>query len=152
MIGGFGVCVLLAAQPRFDVASIKAGGEYDPHAYNRKHGGPGTSDPDRITFSQMSLNFLILMAYGLQNRAQIAGPAWMGESDRFFTVTATMPPDTTPEQLQLMLQDRLAERLHLAVHHETKNLPATVAPGWTKVPQMDSRYRYLSGQSCRRQL
>jgi uncharacterized protein (TIGR03435 family) len=146
MIGWFGVCALLvAAPPRFDVASIKVGGEYDPHDYNRKHGGPGTSDPGRVTYAQMPLNFLILTAYGLQNRDQIAGPAWMSEADRFFTVTATMPPDTTPEQLQLMLQNLLAERFHLAVHHETRSFPGyelTVASGGPRfhewVPGADS--------------
>jgi len=154
MIGRFGLGVLLlaapllaqpAAQPRFDVASIKVGGEYEPQNYQRKHGGPGTSDPGRVTFSQMPLDTLILMAYGLRSRDQIAGPEWMSEADRFFTVTATMPPDTTEEQMQLMLQDLLAERFHLALHHETRNFPGyelTVAPGGPKfhewVPGTDS--------------
>lgn len=125
-----------AAQPKFDAATIKVGGEYEPQNYSRKHGGPGTNDPGRIAFSQMPLNILIGIAYDLRSRDQIAGPAWMSESDRFFTVTATMSPDTTQEQMQLMLQNLLAERFHLVVHHETRNFPGfelTVAPGGPKV-------------------
>ena len=144
MIGRLGVCALLlvsqllaqpAAQPRFDVASIKVGGEYNPQIYQRHHGGPGTSDPGRITITQMPLYLLVLMAYGMPSRDQIAGPEWMSEADRYFTIDATMPPDTTPEQLQLMLQNLLAERFHLALHHETRNFPGyelTVAPGGPK--------------------
>ncbi len=144
MIGRFLVCVLLvaaplraqpAAQPRFDVASIKVGGEYDPQIYDRQHGGPGTSDPGRISITQMPLHLLVLMAYGMPSRDQIAGPEWMSEADRYFTIDATMPTDTTKEQMQLMLQNLLAERFHLVLHHETRSFPGyelTLAPGGPK--------------------
>jgi uncharacterized protein (TIGR03435 family) len=40
-----------------------------------------------------------------------------------YTIVATMPPDTTKEQFQKMLQNLLAERFHLKFHRETRNFP-----------------------------
>jgi uncharacterized protein (TIGR03435 family) len=47
-----------------------------------------------------------------------------------------MPPDTTKEQFQLMLQNLLVERFHLAVRRETRDFPGydlVVAPGGPKM-------------------
>jgi uncharacterized protein (TIGR03435 family) len=49
-----------------------------------------------------------------------------------------MPPDTQKEQFQLMMQKLLAERFHLAVHHETRNFPGyelVVAKGGPKLKE-----------------
>jgi uncharacterized protein (TIGR03435 family) len=60
---------------------------------------------------------------------QIVGPAWLRNDPQHpantpnYTVVATMPPDTTKEQFQKMLQNLLVERFHLAFHHETRNFP-----------------------------
>jgi uncharacterized protein (TIGR03435 family) len=46
-----------------------------------------------------------------------------------------MPANTTKEQFRLMLQNMLAERFHLVVHHETQNFPGydlVVADGGPK--------------------
>jgi uncharacterized protein (TIGR03435 family) len=85
------------------------------------------------------LKVVLMKAYDLR-LDQISGPAWMddyslGDSNHF-AITATMPPDTTPERFRLMLQNLLAERLHLAVHHETREFPGyelVVAPGGPKL-------------------
>ena len=42
---------------------------------------------------------------------------------RCFDIVAQAPPNTAQEQLQMMLQALLAERLKLALHHEEKELP-----------------------------
>jgi len=124
------------AGPRFDVASIRSGGEFDPQNFLRTRGGPGTGDPGRITYSQMLLDRLIWFAYGTEKLDQVICPAWMSEPERFFTITATMPPDTTKEQLGAMLQNLLIERFHLVVHHETRIFPGydlVIAPGGLKI-------------------
>ena len=141
-----GLAVLLAlaanglaqtdASPTFEVASIRPGGEYDPPNFERIRGGPGTGDPGRITYTQMPLEYLVWMASGLAGRDQVICPAWMSEPDRFFTITATMPPDTTKEQLGAMLQNLLIDRFHLAVHHETRIFPGydlVIAPGGLRI-------------------
>jgi uncharacterized protein (TIGR03435 family) len=44
------------------------------------------------------------------------------ETERY-DITAKVPPGTTKEGLNLMIQNLLAERLGLVVHHETTELP-----------------------------
>jgi uncharacterized protein (TIGR03435 family) len=83
-------------------------------------GGPGTKDPGRIHYPMTTLKTLIMSAYDVKG-FQITGPSWL-DSDRF-DVEATMPPETTKEQLCQMLQNLLADRFQLAVHTETKELP-----------------------------
>src|ERR1039458_7079844 len=52
---------------------------------------------------------------------QINGPKWL-DSERF-DIVAKIPKGATKEQFQLMLQNLLAERFKLTLHHETKELP-----------------------------
>lgn len=98
-------------------------------------GGPGTSDPGRIRYTFMSLKTLLMNAYDVKG-FQISGPAWL-DSERF-DVQATMPPETTKEQFRVMLQNLLAERFGVKVHHETKELPMyslVVAKGGPKMKE-----------------
>lgn len=109
----------------FDVASVKPAQQPTPDAGGRIFmrgpvGGPGTKDPGRIDFPFMSLKALLMRAYDIKNY-QIAGPAWL-DTERF-DVTATMPPDTTKEQFQVMLQNLIVERFRMSVHREKKELP-----------------------------
>ena len=112
---------LAADGPQFDVASVKPsipqpGGRIS--MMNR--GGPGTSDPGQVTYMGISLKNLLATAYGVKS-FQISGPGWL-DSERF-DVTAKIPPDTSKEQFGVMLQNLIAERFKLTLHHETKDLP-----------------------------
>jgi uncharacterized protein (TIGR03435 family) len=104
----------------FEVASVKpsnpAGGPFA-----RTMGGPGTTDPGRIRYSNMPLKVVLLIAYGL-NDFQIEGPGWM-ETDRF-EIEATMPVDTTRERFREMLRNLMVERFKIALHREKKDAPA----------------------------
>lgn len=109
----------------FEVASVKPATPPVPNGrgmimFRGPSGGPGTKDPGRINYPFMSLKSLLTTAYDVKNY-QIDGPAWL-DTERF-DVTATMPPDTTKEQLKIMLQNLLAERFGLKLHHDTKELP-----------------------------
>jgi uncharacterized protein (TIGR03435 family) len=83
----------------------------------RKEGGPGTSDPGRVRITNAELTMLVMYAYGIQED-QLKRPAWMDRVQ--FDVLAKVPPGTTAEQLRKMLQDLLAERFRLQLHHETQ--------------------------------
>lgn len=83
-------------------------------------GGPGTKDPGRIKYPYTSLKTLVMNAYDVKN-FQITGPDWLDRE--MFDVEATMPPETTKEQLRTMLQNLLAERFKLTIHRDTKELP-----------------------------
>jgi uncharacterized protein (TIGR03435 family) len=126
------------AQPEFDAASVKV---FDPlgSAPIGQRGGPGTSDPGRITFGRTTLMLLLAKAYGLP-ADQISGPAWMSDftGPNQYSITATMSPDTTMEQFRLMLQNLLVERFQVKLHHETRNFPGyelVVAPGGPKLQE-----------------
>ena len=66
-----------------------------------------------------SLRNLITFAYGL-NSFQLTGPDWL--QDQRFDISAKVPDGTTKEQFNIMLQNMLAERFHLTVHHEAKDV------------------------------
>lgn len=110
-----------AEGPTFDAASVKLWTDEIKQPYTIT-GGPGTSDPGRFRAPRILLFNLLGRAFGVSTD-QIAGPAWLREvgSANNFTIIAAMPPDTTKEQFQLMLQNLLVDRFHLVFHHETRN-------------------------------
>jgi uncharacterized protein (TIGR03435 family) len=82
-------------------------------------GGPGSSDPERIRYSAVSLADLITTAYDLE-KYQIVGPKWIQEPK--FDVSATLAPGSTKAQMHQMLQALLQERFGLEAHPETQEL------------------------------
>ena len=106
-------------KPDFEVASLKLSG---PQSIRKSNGGPGTRDPVRYSYSRADLRDLLFDAYGLRYYdQQVAGPGWIDTDE--YDIVAKMPPGTTKEQFQQMLQTLLEERFHLVIHHETKMLP-----------------------------
>lgn len=83
-------------------------------------GGPGTSDPGRVSARNTTLRSLLDKAYGVDND-QVAGPAWLA-TERY-DLEARVPTGATKEQYLTMLQDLLIERFHLKLHHEMRDLP-----------------------------
>jgi uncharacterized protein (TIGR03435 family) len=110
--------VALAEGPTFEVATIKPSAPQEMNRIMmRERGGPGTPDPGQYSAENQPLSRLLMRAFGVHSY-QIAGPAWIN-SERF-DVTAKVPPGTTKEQFQTMLQNLLAERFKLKLHKETK--------------------------------
>jgi uncharacterized protein (TIGR03435 family) len=110
------------SSPTFEVASLKPSGAppQGPQLFNLLQGGPGTKDPERITGLRVTLQRFMTVAYGV-DFDQIQGPAWTGEER--FELIAKVPPGATRDQVKLMLQDLLAERFKLILHHVSKSLP-----------------------------
>jgi uncharacterized protein (TIGR03435 family) len=105
----------------FEVASVKAAA---PPGEGRMmmmggRGGPGTPDPGRFTTTNMPLKMLLARAYDVKP-FQISGPSWL-DTERF-DIVAKVPPGTTKEQFNIMLQNLLVERFKMAVHREKKDL------------------------------
>lgn len=116
--------VMLRAQkpvPEFDVAVFRAVPADTPVKTPR--GGPGTSDPGRITYASAVLRNILTRAFGVQSD-QIVGPPWIDTEK--YSIGATLPAATTQDDLRAMLQKLLADRIGLAVHHESRNLPVFV--------------------------
>jgi uncharacterized protein (TIGR03435 family) len=107
-----------APRLEFEVASVKpAGPQVGVPRPVRIAGGPGTEDPERITFSRYALKGLIASAYDVKDY-QVAGPSWL-DTERY-DVVAKVPEGATKERVNRMLQTLLSDRFKLTFHHETK--------------------------------
>ena len=114
----------------FEVASVKPAKHGN---FSSMDGGPGTKDPGQFRAANMELSFIVMHAYGL-DEDQLFRPAWMDRAG--FDVVANVPPGTTKEQFRKMLQNLLAERFQMQVHHETRVVPVyelTVAKSGPKL-------------------
>lgn len=112
--------------PTFDAASVKLAG---PEVQQ----GPVTKDPGLFRAPRIPMVELLARAFDV-NTDQIAGPSWLRDaSQNNYTIIATMPPDTTKEQFQKMLQNLLVERFHLVFHRETPGYQLVVDKGGPKL-------------------
>src|SRR5579883_216493 len=132
------------ARPAFEVASVKpaeAPEGMPPMAIRMMGSGmwgmhpPGwlPLEKTRLKLERVSLEQLIATAYRVRP-VQVAGPAWM--ADARFEIAATMPPGTTVETADEMLQTLLEERFGLRVHREDREVAGfalTVAKGGPKL-------------------
>lgn len=82
-------------------------------------GGPGSKDPGRINYHEVTLKMLMAHAYGLKPE-QISGPDWI-TSERY-TIIAKLAPNSTANQLRMMLQKLLIERFQITLHREVKEM------------------------------
>jgi uncharacterized protein (TIGR03435 family) len=100
--------------PAFEAASIKL---------NTSGSGSGGSKGSKgqVVFTNVPLRRLIQRAYSIQD-FELVGPDWMANVR--FDIAAKYPADSTAEQRPLMLQTLLAQRFHLTIHRETKEMPA----------------------------
>jgi uncharacterized protein (TIGR03435 family) len=155
---GLGVpCLAQGAAPEYDVVSIK------PHH--------ATGDPnhvsirvsisnDRYLGENVTLKQMIQYAYDLKTEEQIVGngaPGWVDSAH--FDVQATIDADVLaalkklPEkeawaERRQMMQTMLADRFHLKVHMEKKELPIyelVIAKGGFKLKDADPNNTYPDG-------
>ena len=115
---------------QFEAASVKPAA---PAAPGTQH-GIWSPDPARVTGRSTTLAEIIRYAYNIRPY-QLSAPAWL--DDERYDLAAKAPGSASPADLRLMTQALLAERFHLAVHHDTKEitfLEMTVAKGGPKMP------------------
>jgi uncharacterized protein (TIGR03435 family) len=112
------------AKLQFEVASVRASAPAPrgtPQRGGSARGGPGTSDPERLTYERTLFMQLLMNAYGVE-RDQIKGPDWVTagavDGGALFDMSAKVPPGATKEQVAIMLQNLLKERFKLSLHHE----------------------------------
>jgi uncharacterized protein (TIGR03435 family) len=132
-----------APKLEFEVASVRPSGPLPSGMIlaGRISGGPGTNDPERITYDHVPFQQLVMAAYGVQSY-QIKGPDWVTPSDlrgaARFDISVKVPPGVTKEQAATMLQNLLGERFQLALHHESVQFPGyalVVAKGGSKLKE-----------------
>lgn len=102
----------MPGEDRFEVASVRVA-TADRGVESFIRGGPGTSDPIRITCQQQFLSRLIYLGYGL-DFDQISGPSWIGTE--MYTVVANVRAGATADEVKAMWRNLLKERFHFEAH------------------------------------
>jgi uncharacterized protein (TIGR03435 family) len=116
----------------FEVASIKPSSPDDSGSVIQATGGEG------LIVTNASVRILITYAYDIRDLQLSGGPGWLG-ADRFNITAKTAPGDaafdaakpdsmtdaqrkTNNERIRERLRTLLADRFHLLVHHESKDV------------------------------
>src|SRR5262245_60758532 len=102
----------LAAQPRFDAASIRPTQDRRDESMVVNPGG--------LIYARVRLHECIEAAFGVKYY-QISGPNWL-DSDAF-DISGRAEGNHSREEIMLMLQTLLADRFKLALHREQRELP-----------------------------
>lgn len=127
MLTAFSIVILLTGftvqaaepQPEFAVASVR------PNAIGNAGGKEGleekiTVTPSGVILSNVTLRSTIRWAYELRDY-QLFGPSWIAY--QHYDISANASAQASPNELRLMMQHLLADRFHLAVRLEAKELP-----------------------------
>ena len=107
----------LVQTPAFDVASVKPVElKTDSYMINL-----GKTNRGELTLGNATLSDCLKFAYSLNDDIQLDGPAWIRrKGEVIFDITAKAAPDTSREQLKMMLRTLLAERFQIQMHREQK--------------------------------
>jgi uncharacterized protein (TIGR03435 family) len=114
-----------AATPEFDVAAIH---QHTPEPHERSHivGSNG-----RFTTVNVDLKSIIQWAWDLPESRIVGGPSWLGsarwdieaKADNALDMQKTYNSSAAHLEKQRMVQALLAERFHLTIHTESRELP-----------------------------
>jgi uncharacterized protein (TIGR03435 family) len=127
----FGIAAIAMPQtpggPEFEVASIRPA--LGPDGRTVHYFQPKPIDLSarisgmRFTLRPTTLSALIMDAYNISDYQFSGLPDWANDSDAY-EINAKAPGEEppSPAQVRLMLQALLAERFHLKLRHETRNL------------------------------
>src|SRR5260370_26374230 len=130
-------------QLKFEVASVKLHTAASPSS-----GRSGIDEtPGLVRIEDLPLKIVIGIAYGVKE-FQIEGPRWL--EDVRIDIDAKPPAGYKHAQLQLLLRNLLADRFKLAVHHESKEVPAfalVVAKGGSKLHEATKPRGFFTGRS-----
>jgi uncharacterized protein (TIGR03435 family) len=110
-----------SVMPDFEAASVRAS-----HGDLSGCQNCSRSDytPGHFTAQNVALRDLVSLAYSVKDYQFFGAPGWLS-SDRF-DIAARAADPASQAQVMHMLQSLLAERFHLALHRETRDLPLYV--------------------------
>lgn len=104
------------AKPEFTVATIK------PSRPDAPRGGYGFRGQD-VTTTNVTVNWLIKLAYNMHARQISRGPAWLDSEKYDIVGRPDTPGQPSRDQMKLMIQKLLADRFQLKFHTEKRELP-----------------------------
>ncbi|HEX3939939.1 MAG TPA: TIGR03435 family protein, partial [Acidobacteriaceae bacterium] len=110
-----------STSPSFEVASVRMVENHSADLLARGIEPSLNSFPaNRVFYHDMPLRILIAAAYGVDSKNVVGIPELVDE--QLYDIDAKVEGDRqlTYEQVKPLLQNLVAERFHLAAHHETK--------------------------------
>ncbi|HVW11873.1 MAG TPA: TIGR03435 family protein [Bryobacteraceae bacterium] len=119
------------AEPEFNAASIRpwkpnpgGGSSRSGNGLPAPDGGHLQFTPGRVAtpWTGVTARRIILEAWGVSNFRVSGGPAWI-DTDMYKLEARSMDPSAPESQLRLMLQTLLSRRMHLVLHHATREMP-----------------------------
>jgi uncharacterized protein (TIGR03435 family) len=123
-----------APLPAFEVAAVRPAALPTPETFRSGQFRIGTTvDKGRVDFEFVSLADLLPYAFGVKS-FQVSGPEWMKASR--WNIQATLPEGAPQAQVPAMMQQLLADRFQLTIHHEKREQPVyelVVAKGGPKL-------------------
>jgi len=118
------LCALFALRSfaqTFEVATMKLHPSGSPEGIaTTQTGGPDTSDPTRITIINRTLHRLLIESYDLVGY-QLKDPPDLDQVR--YDIFAKISPGATRQDVRVMMQNLLIERLQLKVRHERQVVP-----------------------------
>jgi uncharacterized protein (TIGR03435 family) len=134
-----GAVLVHAQAPRpltFDVTSVKTN-------VSGEQGGSSRAQPGRYVGVNVTLRRVIGLAYSPVQEF-VGGPDWINTAR--FDIEGKVDGAPSREQMQEMLRSLLADRFHLVVHRETREMPAYALELARKDGRLGSELR--SAESC----
>jgi uncharacterized protein (TIGR03435 family) len=106
---------------QFEVASVKPSPPPGPDGSRLVgcKGGPGSTGPGLFTCANIDISYVVTMAFNLRS---YQFPAREYADTAMYEISAKVPPGTTRERFDYMLQNLLIERFKLAYHYEKKEM------------------------------
>jgi uncharacterized protein (TIGR03435 family) len=117
------------ATPSFLVAAIRPSDPNDPRAV---YGWTFESQGRQILCKQATVMDIVSVIYGVQARQIVGGPEWLRKDRYDISGVPDLPGEPNVDQFRGMYKKLLAERFHLVLHREMREMPIyaiTVAKG-----------------------
>lgn len=141
LLCSFTFCQTNTSSPAFEVATVRANTSGTFQEFSSADGG-------RLTFRNIPMVVILAFAHRVTND-RVSGPSWIW-TERF-DIVAKFPPDTTDDEMRLMLQNILAERFHMTVHHEERPVPVYALVVGDKGPKLkESAADSVEKEGCSR--
>jgi uncharacterized protein (TIGR03435 family) len=120
LVAAVAIAVDARQQPQFEAATVKLLPPVPPGTPLPVNLGSFRNGTAMLT--NTTLSECLQFAYGIVSDAQIAGPDWIKTRDVRFEIVGKTGLDVSRDQALLMMQNLLAERLKLSLHHEPREM------------------------------
>lgn len=135
------------AKPAFEVATIRLSDPNDPRAAN---GWSFESEGHRLQCRQATVLDIVSVMYGIKPQQIVGGPDWLSKTHYDITGIPDTPGVPNSSQVREMYKKLLADRFHLALHRDTRDMSiyaVTVAEGGPHLKPAGPEERTNAGNS-----